>query len=250
MKIALITGGGRGLGRAAAISLAKKGVATILTYHQNSDAVERTIKEVKALGARAYALKLDTEKISTFEEFTTCFKSLLKKEFQQEQFDYLLNNAGVGCHRSFLETTEADFDLLVNIHFKGVYFLTQNLVPLLKDGGRILNVSSGLTRFSYPGASAYASAKGAVEVLSRYLSAELSDRKIGVNCIAPGAIETDFNNGTVRDNKNINQQIANITPLGRVGLPQDIGPIMAELLAGDLEWINGQRIESSGGIHG
>lgn len=249
MEIALITGGSRGLGQAAAIALAQKGIAVIFTYNKNEAAAEKTENEIKSLGVKSYSLQLDTGNSRSFELFAQKLKELLKKEFQRESFDYLLNNAGVGLHCSFLETKEEDFDQLVNIHLKGVYFLTQKLFPLIKEGGRILNVSSGLTRFSYPGYSAYAMMKGSVEVLTRYLAQELKGKKITVNCIAPGAIETDFGNGAVRDNQNLNQQIANNTPLGRAGLPSDIGPIMAELLAGNTNWINGQRIEASGGIH-
>lgn len=249
MKIALITGGSRGLGKAAAINLANKGINIILTYNQNLEAAKKTVDELQDLGVSAYTLQLDTGDTKSFPPFVQALKELLQKEFQGNNIDYLLNNAGVGQYSSFLETKEEDFDRLVNIHLKGVYFLTQKILPLINDGGRILNVSSGLARFSYPGYSAYGPIKGAIEVLSRYLAVELGPRKISVNCIAPGAIETDFGNGLVRDNKELNDHIASNTPLGRVGLPNDIGAIMAELLDGNLGWVNGQRIEASGGIH-
>lgn len=249
MKIALITGGSRGLGRSAALSLADQGINLIITYKSNREAAEQVIKELSEKGVKAAPLQLDTENTASLDSFVEEFKSMLKDEFQAAHFDYLLNNAGVGHLSPLTEMKEEDFDRLYHIHLKSVYFLTQRLVPLMNKGGSILNVSSGLTRFSYPHYSAYASLKGAIEVFTRYLAVELGPKQIRANTIAPGAIETDFGGGQVRDNKELNQTIASHTPLGRVGKAEDIGPIMAEILAGKTQWINGQRIEASGGIH-
>lgn len=249
MKIALVTGGSRGLGKAASLALAKKGVDIILTYNQNQKAAQETVEEIRSLGSKAYCLRLNTASITSFTPFANDLKNILEERFQRTNFDYLLNNAGIGKHSLIEKMKEEDFDELVNIHLKGVYFLTQKLIPMIQNGGRILNVSSGLTRFSYAGFSAYACMKGAIEVFTRYLAQELGVKNITVNCIAPGAIETDFGGGAVRDNKELNNRVASNTPLRRAGLPEDIGPVMAELLAGEMAWINGQRIEVSGGIH-
>jgi len=247
-KIALVTGGSRGLGRNTAVHLAKKEVDIVLTYQSNQAEAGAAVSEIKALGRRAVALQLDAGAVGTFDDFAAQFKVALKDGFGATAFDYLVNNAGIGINKPFAETREQEFDTLMNIHLKGVYFLTQKLLPLLADGGRIVNLSSGLTRFSFPGFSAYAAMKGAVEVLTHYLAKELGPRGIAVNTVAPGAIETDFGGGAVRDNAEMNRQIAGITPLGRVGLPDDIGPMIASLLSDDNRWINGQRIEVSGGI--
>lgn len=249
MTIALITGASRGLGKNAALELAKKGIDIIFTYNSNEEAANETKKEIEALGQKVIAFKLNTANTESFDQFTKDVKTALKEYFQKDHFDYLLNNAGIGKNNLITSMDEESFDHLYHIHLKGVYFLTQKLLGLISDGGRILNVSSGLTRFSYPGYSAYAAMKGAIEVFTRYLAVELGPRRISVNCIAPGAIETDFSGGAVRDNKDLNNSISQRTPLGRVGLPSDIGPLMAELLTGSCGWINGQRIEASGGIH-
>jgi NAD(P)-dependent dehydrogenase (short-subunit alcohol dehydrogenase family) len=246
-KIALITGASRGLGRAAALALAAKGVAVIGTYHSNQAEADKTAADIATAGSRAVMLRLDTGNTATFPAFAAALKDALKS-IGRERFDFLVNNAGVGLHKSFAETTEADFDRLMNIHFKGVYFLTQTLLPLIEDGGRILNISSGLARFALPGASAYAAMKGAVEVLTRYLAKELGPRGIAVNTLAPGAIETDFNGGTVRDNKQVNDFVASVTALGRTGKPDDIGGAVAALLDDGSGWITGQRVEASGGM--
>lgn len=246
-KIALITGASRGLGRAAALALAAKGVAVIGTYHSNKEAAERTVDEIEAAGGKAVMLQLDTGVVAGFADFATAVRSALNT-FGRERFDYLVNNAGEGLHKPFAETTEAEFDRLMNVHFKGVYFLTQAMLPLIEDGGRILNISSGLARFALPGASAYAAMKGGVEVLTRYLAKELGSRGIAVNTLAPGAIATDFNGGTVRDNKQVNDFVASVTALGRAGLPEDIGGAVAALLDEGSGWINGQRVEASGGM--
>lgn len=246
--IALVTGGSRGLGKNAALKLAAKGTGIILTYNSNAEEAEKVVREIEEKGVKAVALQLNVGDISTFTAFTREVHEQLKQVWQRETFDYLLNNAGIGIHAAFADTTEAQFDQLVNIHVKGPFFLTQNLLPLLKNGGRILNVSSGLARFCQPGYAAYASMKGAMEVLTRYQAKELGARGIAVNIIAPGAIETDFGGGQVRDNEQINQYLAAQTALGRVGLPDDIGDAMAALLSDELGWMNAQRVEVSGGM--
>ncbi|WP_341676205.1 SDR family oxidoreductase [Niveibacterium sp. SC-1] len=248
-KIALITGGSRGLGRNAALHLADKGVDTILTYRTRQDEADSAVAEIAGRGGRAVALQLDVGQSASFAAFAEQVKTALREHWHRENFDFLVNNAGVGVYGSFADTTEAQFDELVNIHFKGTFFLTQKLLPLIADGGRIVNLSSGLARFSYPGYAAYASMKGAIETLTRYLAVELGPRRIAVNVVAPGAIETDFGGGTVRDNAQLNAMIASQTALGRVGLPDDIGGAIAALLSDDNRWINGQRIEVAGGIH-
>jgi NAD(P)-dependent dehydrogenase (short-subunit alcohol dehydrogenase family) len=247
VKIALVTGGSRGLGKNTAIKVAEHGHDVILTYRTSREEADAVVKQIEALGRRAIALPLDVEHSATFADFAATVRQALKN-WQRERFDFLINNAGIGIHASFAETTEAQFDQLVNIHFKGVFFLTQKLLPLIADGGRIVNLSSGLARFSFPGYSAYAAMKGAIEVLSRYMAKELGARGIAVNVIAPGAIETDFGGGAVRDNKQLNAMIAAQTALGRVGKPDDIGGVIASLLSSENSWINAQRIEVSGGM--
>ncbi len=247
-KIAVITGGSRGLGENAALKLAAKGVDVILTYRSKQPEADRVVQRIEALGARAVALQLDVGDSKSFVAFAAEVKKQLKAVWQREHFDYLLNNAGTALHASIEETTEAQFDEMVNVHFKGPFFLTQTLLPLLVDGGRILNISSGLARFSLPGSSAYASVKGAMEVLTRYQAKELGKRGIAVNILAPGAIATDFSGGMVRDNPEVNAFVASQTALGRVGLPDDIGNAVAQILSDESGWINGQRIEASGGM--
>ncbi len=247
-KIAVITGGSRGLGENAALKLAAKGVDVILTYRSKQQEADRVVQRIEALGARAVALQLDVGDSKSFVAFAAEVKKQLNAVWQRENFDYLLNNAGTALHASFVETTEEQFDEMVNVHFKGPFFLTQTLLPLLVDGGRILNISSGLARFSLPGSSAYASVKGAMEVLTRYQAKELGKRGIAVNILAPGAIATDFSGGMVRDNPEVNAFVASQTALGRVGLPDDIGNAVAQILSDESGWINGQRIEASGGM--
>jgi NAD(P)-dependent dehydrogenase (short-subunit alcohol dehydrogenase family) len=246
-RIALITGGSRGLGRNTAVHLARAGVDVILTYHSNNAEAEAAVAEISSLGRQAVALQLDTGDSGSFDAFASSVRKSLQDRWGRNTLDYLVNNAGVGVHSSFAETTEADFDRLVNIHFKGVFFLTQKLLPLIADGGKIVNLSSGLARFAYPGYSAYGSMKGAIEVLTRYLAKELGPRRIAVNVIAPGAIETDFGGGVVRDNQDLNRLIAAQTAMGRVGIPDDVGGAITALLVGDTSWVTGQRIEVSGG---
>ncbi|MEM7587315.1 MAG: SDR family oxidoreductase [Acidobacteriota bacterium] len=246
-RIALITGGSRGLGRSAALKLADHGVGVVLTYLSRSAEAEDVVAQIEQRGGRAAALQLDTGDTTGFEDFTQRFTATLERMWQRPTFDYLVNNAGLGIHASFVDTTEDAFDTLMNVHLKGVFFLTQRLLPHLADGGRILNVSTGLARFSFPGYAAYASMKGAVEVLTRYLAQELGPRGIAVNAIAPGAIETDFGGGVVRDDPQVNQFVASSTAMGRAGLPEDIGGAISSLLTGDHQWMTGQRIEVSGG---
>jgi NAD(P)-dependent dehydrogenase (short-subunit alcohol dehydrogenase family) len=247
-KITLITGGSRGLGRNAAVHVARDGGDVILTYHSRRDAAETALAEIEALGRKAVALQLDAGDIASFDRFAGEVREALGRTWGRERFDHLVNNAGVGAHHPFAETSEAVFDQLMNIHLKGPYFLTQKLLPLLADGGRILNLSSGLARFTLPGMSAYAMMKGGVEVMTRYLAKELGPRGIAVNTLAPGAIATDFSGGVVRDNPQMNRMVAEATALGRAGVPDDIGPLVAALLGESHRWINGQRIEASGGM--
>jgi NAD(P)-dependent dehydrogenase (short-subunit alcohol dehydrogenase family) len=248
MKIALITGGSRGLGKEMALNLASKGRDIVLTYNSKSSEAEEVVKLIEKTGRKAAALQLDVGNSKSFAGFAESLKTVLKQKWQRNDFDFLVNNAGIGINAPLAETTEDQFDLLMNIHLKGPFFLTQNLLPLIKDGGRIVNVSSGLARFAFPGYAAYASMKGGIEVLTKYMAKELGPRNIAVNVVAPGAIETDFGGGTVRDNKQLNTLIASQTALGRVGLPEDIGGVVASLLSDDNRWINAQRIEASGGM--
>jgi NAD(P)-dependent dehydrogenase (short-subunit alcohol dehydrogenase family) len=246
--IAIVTGGSRGLGRDMALSLAAKGQDVILTYNSKQDEAQEVVSAIEGLGRRAVALQLDVSQCSSFAAFAESVKEALQQTWERDDFDFLVNNAGIGIHAPLMETTEEQFDLLMNIHFKGVFFLTQSLLPLMKDGGRIVNISTGLARFALPGYSAYASMKGAVEVLTRYMAKELGPRGIAVNVVAPGAIETDFGGGVARDNAQVNSFIASQTALGRVGLPEDIGGVVASLLSEDNRWVNAQRIEASGGM--
>ena len=246
-EIAIVTGGGRGLGRNVVLSLARRGVDSILTYRSNEAEAEKAVAEVAAMGRRAVALRLDVGDASSFPAFGEAVREALAG-LGAARFDFLVNNAGTSLHKAFAETTEAELDAIYAVHFKGPYLLTQTLLPLLNDGGRIVNVSSGLARVSMPGSSAYGAMKGAIEVLTRYLAKELGGRGIAVNTVAPGAIATDFSDGRVRDDPEINRMVAGMTALGRVGEPDDIGPMVASLLSEDNRWVNGQRIEVSGGM--
>ncbi|GGA77579.1 3-oxoacyl-ACP reductase [Brucella endophytica] len=246
-KIALVTGASRGLGRNTAISIARGGGDVIITYQSRRADAEAVVAEIEAMGRRALAFQLDTGDVAAFPPFAETLRAALRENWGRESFDHLVNNAGHGDYGLVSETTEEQFDRLVNVHLKGVFFLTQTLLPLIADGGRIVNLSSGLTRFAAPGWSAYAAVKGAVEVLSVYLAKELGSRGIAVNTVAPGAIETDFFGGAVRDTPEFNSLFASMTALGRVGVPDDIGPMIASLLTEDNRWINAQRIEVSGG---
>jgi len=245
--ISLITGASRGLGRNTALHIARAGGDVILTYRSQQAEAQALVAEIAALGRRAVALQLDTAEVAAFPSFAAAVQQALSANWSRSSFDHLVNNAGHGDYALIADTSEAQFDSLVNVHFKGVFFLTQALLPLLADGGRIVNVSTGLTGPCFPGYAAYACVKGAVEVLTRYLAKELGARGIAVNTVAPGAIETDFGGGAVRDKPDVNQLFAGMTALGRAGLPDDIGPMIASLLAPANRWVNGQRIEVSGG---
>jgi NAD(P)-dependent dehydrogenase (short-subunit alcohol dehydrogenase family) len=248
-KIALVTGGSRGLGKSMALSLAKKGINVVLTYHSKQEEAEAVVAEIEQMGLKAVALPFSAGDISSFDAFTGQLTNTLRDTFGTDHFDFLINNAGIGVYASIADTTEEQFDSLMNIHFKGVFFLTQKLLPILNDGGRIINISTGLARFTSPGRAAYAAMKGAVETLTMYMAKELGPRGIAVNIVAPGAIETDFGGGTVRDNEQVNKHIASITALGRAGLPDDIGGVVAFLCTDDARWITAQRIEVSGGMN-
>jgi NAD(P)-dependent dehydrogenase (short-subunit alcohol dehydrogenase family) len=245
-KIAILTGGSRGIGRNTAINLARRGVDIVFTYHSRKTDADSLIGEIKAMGRKAAGFRLDTGDVHSFDGFVVDVRKTLQS-WGRDRFDYLVNNAGTSLHVVFDQMTEVQFDEVVNVQFKGVYFLTQKLLPVMNDGGRIVNISSGLTRFAVPGSSAYAAAKGAVEVLTRYLAKELGPRGITANVVAPGAIATDFSGGMVRDNPEINKRVAEMTALGRAGVPDDVGPMIAALLSDDNRWVNGQRIEVSGG---
>lgn len=247
-RLALITGGSRGLGRSMALQLARAGVAVVLTWQQQQRAADAVVAEIAAAGGQAAALQLDVGQAQDFAAFAETLRELLRRRWGREQLDILINNAGHGYHAAFADTTPEAFDALVNVHLKAPFFLTQALLPMLADGARLLNVSSGLTRFSFPGYAAYAMMKGGVEVLTRYQARELGARGIRVNTLAPGAIETDFGGGAVRDNPGLNQALAAQTALGRVGQPDDIGGAVAALLSDGAGWISGQRIEVSGGM--
>ncbi|MDY0780138.1 SDR family NAD(P)-dependent oxidoreductase [Tenacibaculum sp. IB213877] len=247
-KIALVTGGSRGLGKDMAVNLAEKGIDIVITYHSNQSAANDVIKEINKIGQKAIALQLDVSNIHQFDDFFNHLKSKMKSEFGSSEFDFLVNNAGTGIYKPFLETTEEDFDEMINVHLKGVYFLTQKAISCMNDEGRIINISSGLARFSFPNSSAYASAKGAVEVFTRYLAKELASKKITANVVAPGAIATDFGGGENKTNEQKRQAVSNFTALGRVGEAEDIGGVVAFLCTPEAKWINGQRIEVSGGI--
>ncbi|WP_456311920.1 SDR family NAD(P)-dependent oxidoreductase [Pseudomonas shirazensis] len=247
-KIALVTGGSRGLGKNMAIAIAKKGIDVIITYNSKKEEADLVVKEIESLGQKAAALQLNVAESKNFDTFFEGISSTLKNTFKTDKFDFLINNAGIGIHKPFVETTEEEFDQLTNIQFKGPFFLTQKALRIMNDGGGIVNISTGLARFSFPGYAAYGSMKGAMEILTKYQAKELGARKIRANIVAPGAIETDFSGGVVRDNEQMNQQIASVTALGRVGLPDDIGGVVAFLCSEEASWINAQRIEVSGGM--
>lgn len=246
-KIAIVTGGSRGLGRNMSIALAKKGIDVLLTYNTNKEAADAVVAEIGSLGQKAAAFQLNTSNVKAFDNFLHEATTYLQSEYGKPNFDFLINNAGTALYAPVTDTTEEQMDAIFNIHYKGVFFLTQKSLPFMNDGGGIVNISSGLTRIVYPGSSVYGSLKSAVETLTRYFAKELGARKIRANVIAPGAIETDFGGGRTRDNKEINAHIAGITALGRVGLPDDVGGVVAFLCTDEAYWINGQRIEVSGG---
>ena len=245
--IAVVTGASRGLGRSIAVHLARAGVDVVGTYRSRQDEADATAAEIRAVGRRAEMLPLDANQTGNFAGFANTLSDVLRGSFGRPDFDFLINNAGIGINAPFADTTEEQFDQLVQIQLKGPFFLTQKLLPLIVDGGRILNVSSGLARFTLPGFSAYAATKGAIEVLTRYQAKELGPRRIRVNVVAPGAIETDFGGGAVRDNAALNQAIAATIPLGRPGRPDEVGGAVAAILSDGFSWVNGTRIEVSGG---
>ncbi|WP_417528963.1 SDR family NAD(P)-dependent oxidoreductase [Marinomonas shanghaiensis] len=247
-NIALITGGSRGLGRSAALHLASRGVDTVITFRTNKEEAEAVTNEARSLGGKSIAIQLDVSDTKQFPVFIESLQQALSIHWQRNHFDHLINNAGMGINSSIESTSESQFDELMRVHLKGPFFLTQSLLPFLSDGGSILNISTGLTRFALPGYSAYAMMKGGVEVMTRYMAKELGVRGIRVNTIAPGAIETDFGGGVVRDKIELNQFIASVTALGRAGLPEDIGAVIASLVSEDSRWVNAQRIEVSGGM--
>ncbi|GAB6850827.1 SDR family NAD(P)-dependent oxidoreductase [Paraburkholderia kururiensis] len=246
-KIAIVTGGSRGIGRSTVLQLARRGVPSIFTYRANRAEAEKVVALAAEAGQQAIALPLDTGDVASFDAFVGQVRAALS-QLGAQRFDYLVNNAGTSHHAPFAEVTEDALDSLYHVHFKGVFFLTQKLLPLINDGGRIVNISSGLTRVTYPGSASYASMKGAVEVLTRYLAKELGPRRIAVNVVAPGAVATDFSGGMVRDNPEVNKFVSDMTALGRPGLPDDIGLAIASLLSEDQRWVNAQRIEVSGGM--
>jgi len=248
-KIALVTGGSRGLGRDMAVSLAKKGHNVIITYAGNEAEAEHTLKLVQEAGAKGAALQLDLKDFSVLDKFISALTAVLKEKFNADKFDFLINNAGMGGNIPFEKATEKDFDEFLNVHYKGVYFLTQKSLPVLNNGGRIINISTGTTRFVNPGYSIYASMKGAVETLTKYLAKELGAKGITANVVAPGPIETDFNGAAIRNNPQMKERLSAMSPLGRVGAADDIGGVVAFLCSEDAKWINGQRIEVSGGIN-
>lgn len=246
MKIAIITGGGRGVGKSTALNLARRGVGVILTYNSHPEEAEAVVSEIKKDGGEAVALKLDVTKVKSFEDFAAQVSRILEKEWGRQTFDYLVNNAGIAQRALIKDVTEEQFDELVQVHFKGVFFLTQRLIPLMADGGHVIFISSGLTRFTHAGVALYAAVKGAIEVITKYVAREFAERKIRANCVAPGALDTDFGGGrTDEQRKAIGEQ----TLLGRIGESEDIGPLIAALLSDDSRWVNAQRIEASGGMH-
>lgn len=248
-KIALVTGGSRGLGKDMAINIAQKGIDVILTYRTNEAEAQQTVKEIEAIGQKAVALKLNMSDFNSLDNFVQEVTAILQSNWSTNSFDFLVNNAGMGATVPFEKVTEELFTDFLNVHFKGIYFLTQKFVPHINSGGRIINISSGTTRFTNPGYSVYASMKGAIETFTKYLAKELGTKGIGANVVAPGPIETDFNNAAIRNNPQMKGILSAMSPLGRVGEADDIGSVVAFLCTDDAKWINGQRIEVSGGIN-
>ncbi|ASK29611.1 short-chain dehydrogenase [Chryseobacterium sp. T16E-39] len=247
-KIALVTGGSRGIGKNSALRIAEKGLDVIITYKSSEEEANDVVAEIKALGRNAIAFQLDTKNIKSFDAFIQNVTTHLHENTGSSNIDYLINNAGTALYSPITETTEEQVDDMIDIHFKGVFFLSQKFLPFMNDGGGIVNISSGLARFALPGSSVYGSMKAGVEMLTKYMAKELGARKIKANVVAPGAIETDFGGGRTRDNKEVNTLVSNITALGRAGLPEDVGGVVAFLCSEDAAWITGQRIEVSGGM--
>lgn len=248
-KIVLVTGGSRGLGKDMAISIAEKGMDVIITYRSKKEEAEAVVKEIESLGRKAEALQLDMANFQSLDGFVQAVTETLKSKWNTSTFDFLVNNAGMGATVPFEKVTVELFDEFLNVHFKGIYFLTQKCLPYLNSGGGIINISTGTTRFSNPGYSVYASMKGAIEVFTRYLAKELGPKGLTANVVAPGPVETDFNNAFIANNAQVKERLSGLTPLGRVGRPDDIGPVVAFLCSDDARWVNAQRIEVSGGIN-
>ncbi|EGO63785.1 SDR family NAD(P)-dependent oxidoreductase [Acetonema longum] len=248
VKIALVTGGSRGLGKSSALALSQKGMDVIITYNSQKDKADAVVHEIEGNGRKAFALRLDVGDVSSHNAFVSQISEVLQKKWNKKSFDFLINNAGFAYNSAFGETKEELFDRMMNVHFKGVYFLTQSLLPYLADNGRIINFSSGLARFTTPGWSAYASMKGAVEVMTRYMAKELGPRGIRVNTVAPGIIDTDFHHGALDAAPGIKEKIGTQMALGRIGQPEDIGGVVASLCSDETGWITGERIETSGGM--
>ena len=248
-KIAIVTGGSRGLGKNMALRLADYSNDVIITYNTQKEAADAVVKEIEAKGKNAAALQFNAAEFASINSFIDAVAETLQSKWNTSTFDYLINNAGIGATIPFAQATEEDFDQFLNIHFKSVYFLTQRLLPKMNDNGSIINISTGTTRFANPGYSIYASMKGAIEVFTKYLAKEVGARGINVNVVAPGPIETDFNNAAIRNNPDRKKMMGSLTALGRVGAAEDIGGVVAFLCSKDAKWINGQRIEASGGIN-
>ncbi|HEX5027169.1 MAG TPA: SDR family oxidoreductase [Agriterribacter sp.] len=248
-KIALVTGGSRGLGKDMALSLGKKGIDVVITYRANKEEASKVVQEIEHNGQKATALSLDMNQPALLDQFVSEVIYTLQSKWDTDHLDYLVTNAGMGATVPFLQVTEALFTEFMNVHFKGIYFLTQKLVPHMNEGGRIINISTGTTRFSNPGYSVYASMKGAIEVFTKYLAKELGALGIGANVVAPGPVETDFNSAAIRGNPQLKERLSSLSPLNRVGAADDIGSVVAFLCTEEARWINGQRIEVSGGIN-
>lgn len=248
-KIALVTGGSRGLGKDMALNIAKKGIDVIITYRNNEQSAQQVVGEIERQGQKGAALFLNMSDFNSLDKFVSGLKEMLQQKWNTNNFDFLINNAGMGATVPFDQVTEELFTDFLNVHFKSIYFLTQKCVPFMNSGGRIINISTGTTRFSNPGYSVYASMKGAIEVFTKYLAKELGAKGIGANVVAPGPVETDFNNAAIRSNPQMKERLSSLSPLGRVGNAEDIGPVVAFLCTEDARWVNGQRIEVSGGIN-
>lgn len=248
-KIALVTGGSRGLGKDMALSLAKKGIDVILTYNTNKEEAEKVVSEIQSMKRKASCLPFDAANFKMLDSFVTDVVNTLKKNWNTDKLDFLVNNAGVGATIPIPQVTEEAFDRLMNIHFKSVYFLTQKILPNINDNGAVVFISSGTTRFCVHGYSVYSSLKSAIETFTKYVAKEFGSRGIRANVVAPGPIETDFNNAAIRNNPQMKTHLTNATPLGRVGRADDIGSVVAFLCTEDAKWINGQKIEVTGGIN-
>lgn len=244
-KIVLVTGGSRGIGKSIALNAAERNIGVILTYNNNLSQAQAVVDTINGNGGKAVALQMDAAKTSSFSDFASKVSQVLKKEWNRENFDYLVNNAGIAQRTLIKDTTEEIFDQLVTVNFKAVFFLTQKLMPLIVDGGQIINISSGLARFAFPGVAVYGALKAATEGLTRYFAKEYAERKIRVNSVAPGAIDTEFGGG--KGDENHRQQIASMAALGRLGEADDVGAFVASLLSDDSRFVNAQRIEVSGG---